>query len=428
MRLEEAVGPLDSLPSPVYNPGRSGISATEGCGVFRPFDDEPKQFDGFGPSWLANDAAPPASEIALAADDAGSRKLLRSQCPTSPGVYGMIDADGKLIYVGKSKSLKDRLLSYFTGQGLDSKARRIISYTRRLLWETAPHEFAALVRELELIRRWCPRFNVRGRPGRIRRAYVGLGRAPAPYVYLADKPSKRDRLLLGPLRPTRDLQRMVRQVNDWFQLRDCPDRVPMAFSDQLELFEQDHCPGCLRYELGTCLGPCAAGCSSRQYGDRARAARDFLRGTSQAALERLERAMREAAAAEQFERAAALRDTWNDLGELHELLERLKTVRQTYSFVYPIPSYARGESWYLIHRGQVVAVAPGPRGRRATNRCVQAVDAVYAQNPPTLSQTTPDDPELILLVSQWFRTHPDELGRTLSPEQAKNQCCKAAVS
>jgi len=391
--------------------------------VLRPFDEQAKKFDGFGPSWLAADGAPAGGAIGVAGDDAGTRKRIRENCPAAPGVYGMVDAEGKLIYVGKSKALSDRLVSYFSGgKSLDSKARRIVTYTKRMLWEPAPHEFAALLRELELIRRWLPRFNVQGRPGRVRRAYVGLGRGPAPYVYLAEKPSRRDRLLVGPLFPGRDLRHMVRQVNDCFRLRDCAERVAIHFSDQLRLFPREDAAGCLRFELGNCLGPCAGGCSSRQYAARARAARDFLRGEDRSALERLERAMRAAAAAEQYERAAILRDLWRGLTGLDEMLRRLKSVRRTYSFVYPLPSYGKGETWHLIHRGQVVAAVPAPRSRRTAAQCLRALEAVYRDGPRTLGETSPDDPDLVLLVTQWFRAHPEELERTLRPDPARQRC------
>jgi len=153
----------------------SPVEATEGSRVLLPIEAPVERFSGFGPSRLAFGREPAMAEVDLAADDSGSRKLIRQHCPEGPGVYGMIDPEGRLIYVGKSKSLRARLVSYFTGGSEDCKARRIVACSQRIVWEPAPHEFTALLRELELIRRFCPRFNVRGRPGRGRRAYVGLG-------------------------------------------------------------------------------------------------------------------------------------------------------------------------------------------------------------------------------------------------------------
>lgn len=393
-----------------------------------PIEDTVERFCGFGPSRLAFGREPAAEEIGLAADDRASRKLIRTHCPQAPGVYGMIDAEGRLIYVGKSKSLRDRLVSYFSGESLESKSRRIISCTRRLHWEPAPHEFTALVRELELIRRYCPRFNVRGRPGRGRRAYVALGHAPAPHVYLTEKGSRGDRLLIGPLRPSRDLRRMVQAVNDQFQLRDCPRRVTLAFSDQREMFDRGQTPGCMRFELGTCLGPCIAAPSSRKYAEQVRRARQFLCGDDLGLLCRLERSMLASATAERFECAAAIRDRWKDLTALHELLDRVRTVEQTYSFVYPIPSYRNGEAWYLVHRGQVVAVTPAPRSRRPAQQSLRALETAYPREPARLDQIPPDDPDLILLVSLWFRAHPEQLQQTVLPEAAMRMCLETAES
>ena len=81
-------------------------------------------------------------------------------CPpmrTLPRVYGMIDDRVRLIYVGKAKNLRSRLLSYFPENSRDPKAGKIISRTKRLVWEQSGDELAALLRELELIQRIRPK-------------------------------------------------------------------------------------------------------------------------------------------------------------------------------------------------------------------------------------------------------------------------------
>ena len=99
---------------------------------------------------------------------AGSQEQLRSavrrELPQLPGIYGFVDMDGRLIYVGKSKSLRSRVLSYFMPNNAELKAGEIAATARQVLWETQPSEFAALLREQKLISRWQPRFNVVGMP------------------------------------------------------------------------------------------------------------------------------------------------------------------------------------------------------------------------------------------------------------------------
>ena len=390
--------------------------------MLRPLIENVQVFDGFGPCLLACDAEVPAVDLDLPRDRRSARRLIRRHCLPVPGVYGMIDAEGELIYVGKSKGLRNRLLSYFSKTSEPSKARRIVERTRRLVWEAAPGEFAALIRELELIRRFRPRFNVRGQPRRLRRAYVAVGRGPAAYVYLTFRPSARDDALFGPVRGKRRYRRAVRLLNDWFQLRDCSGRVPIRFSDQLELFGKGRAARCLRHEFGTCLAPCAAGCTRREYANRVRRAESFLRGRDVSLLGRLEAEMRSAAADAQFERAAAVRDTWEELRGLHQQLQRLEEARQRYSFIYPISGYRDRETWCLIHRGHVVAAAPSPRFGRSARRCLDLIERTYSTNGTSRSPHPPEDLDGIHLVSAWFRQYPEEFGRTLSPKEAVRIC------
>src|SRR4051812_5693176 len=130
----------------------------KGVGTLSLFSQLP--FTTFGPSCLV----PPGWSLETiqvrSARRPKLRALVRRQCPNVPGVYGMVNADGDLVYVGKSKSLKKRLLSYFSAARGDRRARRILEQTRTICWEPALSEFGALLRELELIRRWRPRLNV----------------------------------------------------------------------------------------------------------------------------------------------------------------------------------------------------------------------------------------------------------------------------
>src|SRR5262249_831050 len=104
-------------------------------------------FEGFGPSRFR-----PPDEAIVGCQLRGKRssrlkKGVGDHAPRTPGVYGMIDARGRLIYVGKAKNLRARLLSYFR-ESSDPKAEKIIRHTRVLVWEQTGDEFAALLREL----------------------------------------------------------------------------------------------------------------------------------------------------------------------------------------------------------------------------------------------------------------------------------------
>ena len=127
------------------------------------------------------------------------RNHVKQFVPKLPGVYGMLDALGRLIYVGKSKCLRNRLLSYFLPNNEEDKAGRIVQSTAAIVWEPQPSDFAAWLREQSLIRRLCPRFNVQGIPKRQRPVFVCLGRLPAEQLYTARKEDAKAGMWIGPL-------------------------------------------------------------------------------------------------------------------------------------------------------------------------------------------------------------------------------------
>ena len=374
---------------------------------------QPTAFGGFGPASLML----PGASLSLTRVHGRPSRLrlkVRRECPRHPGVYGMVDRSGTLIYVGKAKCLRSRLLSYFRPKSRDPKAGQILGETRLIAWEPAPTELSALLRELELIRRWQPRFNVQGQPRRKRRTLVCLGRRPAPYAFLAPRATASVLAAFGPVPAGGQARAAVRRLNDWFRLRDCPHAQKMVFRDQQELFPVLRAAGCIRHEIGSCLGPCAAACSHTEYESRLTDARRFLEGHDAMPLETLERDMLAASEATQFERAAALRDRLEALRWLLAHLERLRRARGL-SFVYPLPSHEGNELWYVIHRGRVRAVLPAPVAGSAT---ASAVAAVYAEKAVVVEGRASETIDAMLLVDAWFRKRPEELKRGLAPEQA----------
>jgi excinuclease ABC subunit C len=334
----------------------------------------------------------------------------------------MVDADGELLYVGKAKCLRTRLLSYFRLRSRDPRAGKILEHARTLVWEYALSEFGALLRELELIRRWQPRLNIKDQPRRLRRVYVCVGRRPAPYVFLAPRPVSTAPACYGPVPASRVAAEAVRRINDWFRLRDCPQAQEMVFAEQQELFPLPRAAGCIRHEIGTCLGPCAAACTHSGYAEQVKAARAFLDGANTAPLEELERAMAEASAAMAFERAAALRDKLDTLRWLHAHLERLRVARRQYSFIYPVCSREGNDRWYLIRQGRVVTVTAAPCDDSSRQAAAARIESVFGRRQTHTQPPSAGEVDGVLLVAAWFRKHPEELSRVLDPAAARIAC------
>jgi len=373
-------------------------------------------FAGFGPDPFNPHPLPPLKHVS-GRTGRQLRSAVAQSAPRLPGVYGMLDRNDRLIYVGKSKRLQGRLLSYFNPSNKDDKAGRIIEAARAIVWETGSSEFAALLREQQLIRRWQPRWNVQGLPQRQRPHYLCVGRAPAPSIFLSRIPPRDTSACEGPFFGAARLRRAVETLNKHFRLRDCNQRTPMLFSDQLSLFDDQHRAACLRYELGTCLGPCAGQCSRQAYDRQAEVAAQWLREGHTQPLEAIQAQMERAAAAHQFELAARLRDDLIGLDYLHRKLKMLATARRRYSFTYACGGKDGPATWFLIVGGEVTDTLAAPvcpnsyeQVRQHLRRWQRLVDSA-ADQPPAPTRTRG-------LVAAWFRANREELKQTFAPRDA----------
>jgi excinuclease ABC subunit C len=346
------------------------------------------------------------------------RASVRTECPRVPGVYGMIDRRGRLIYVGKSKSLRSRLLSYFLPVNSEDKQGRIVEAAERIVWETQPSEFAALLREQQLIRRWTPRWNVQGIPKRQRPVYLVLGRSPAAMFYLSRLPVSAAVACEGPFFGAGRMNRAIDALNKFFKLRDCSNRQPMRFAEQLELFARDDRPGCLRYEIGNCLGPCVAACTRQAYNRNVQAAQSFIEGMNGEPVVALQELMESAASNLQFELASRLRDDLQATEYLHRKLLLLSETRRRCRFIYAAPGPPERTIWYFILSGEVTAAVAAPRCRETFANAKKTLLQWQAQlNNPDRS-TDPQFTYTLPLVAAWFRKHSAELSRTLLPHEA----------
>jgi excinuclease ABC subunit C len=331
----------------------------------------------------------------------------------------MLDGGNELIYVGKAKSIRGRLLSYFRRKSRDPKAGRIVARARSIIWEYVPSEFAALLRELELIRRWRPRYNVVGQPGRRRPIYVCVGRPPAPYVFLAHIPPQATQAIYGPVPGGFKTREAVRRLNDCLRLRDCPRAQTMIFADDCELFPVQRNAGCLRFEIGTCLAPCAGACTRSAYREQVRAARRFLEGREASVLDALRGRMEQCAKKLAFEQASALRDQLELLEWLYDRLGHVRQARAGRCFIYPVSGHAGEDRWYFVHHGAIVGVYEGPKDEASRNVLGAALDHLDKHRMPPGSSSALRNLENVLLVASWFRRHPVEREHTLDYAAAR---------
>lgn len=348
------------------------------------------------------------------------RAAVRTTCEDRPGVYRMHAASGEIVYIGKSKRVRTRLLSYFRSAYPEEKGARIVREAAHIDWEYTPSEFAALLLELSLIKRFRPRFNVAMKRDARHFAFIKIAPGPAPKLLVVRGASDDRATYYGPFHGAQRVSESVRELNDVLGLRDCALDRKMHFADQQELFQlAPRTPGCLRYELRKCLGPCVGGCSERQYRERLALARAFLDGTDDSPLEALRREMAACAARLEFERAAALRDKLQRLEALREQFLQFRFGVESLSFLYTVPGHAGDDRIYLIRRGRVRAERPVPRTARERSELDRLVAEVFGRAERETAQVPTHEIDELLLLSSWFRRFPKELERTERVTQAR---------
>lgn len=338
------------------------------------------------------------------------RETVRSGAHNRPGIYRMVGGAGAIIYVGKSKRVRTRLMGYFRAKP-NQKAWKIVRDAANIEWEYAPSEFASLLRELELIKRYRPPYNVKQKRDALY-CFLKITAGPAPRIQVVRRVRDDGARYFGPLRGGQRIVEGVKELNDALRLRDCQNSTPMRFADQADFFGMDHTPGCARQELDRCAAPCAAGCTADGYNRRLAEAEEFLRGRNERPFEVLYEKMDRAIRAMAYEHAALTQQRIERLATLREEFRHLQASSRNLSFLYAVPGYEGEDVVYAIRAGSIRDRYPAPRTRRERSSLLREA-AIHFERPETVSEvTTPKRVEELILVSHWFRTRPKELERT----------------
>ena len=225
-----------------------------------------------------------------------------SDIPTDPGVYLYKDEAGEILYVGKAKSLRSRVKSYFSSNDQPAKTRQLVLHIRQIDWIIVNTEVEALLLENKLIKQHTPKYNVNLKDAKTY-AYISLTREPFPRILTSRKVSRKLESF-GPYTDgytRQDLQRLVVKV---FKLRTCKTL---------------HKRACLNYHIHLCTAPCVGNVTDEQYAEQVKQARSFLGGNYEQTVEQLNQKMQAASNAQQYETALELR---NQIASIRLVTER----------------------------------------------------------------------------------------------------------
>ncbi|MDQ0303151.1 excinuclease ABC subunit C [Ancylobacter polymorphus] len=243
---------------------------------------------------LAEEAEPAPGSVAM-----GRAAIARAlkHAPSGPGVYRMLGPDGTVLYVGKAKSIKRRIVAYTRPTGLTARIMRMVAATAEMEFVSTGTETEALLLEANLIKQLRPRFNVLLRDDKsfpyilITRDHV------SPQITKHRGARNRPGDYYGPFASVWAVNRTINALQKAFLVRSCSDS-----------FYEARTRPCLLFQIKRCAGPCTGEVSHTDYAEYVREARDFLSGRSKAVKEQLAREMEAASQELEFERAAALRD------------------------------------------------------------------------------------------------------------------------
>jgi excinuclease ABC subunit C len=240
-----------------------------------------------------------------------------SSIPDVPGAYLYRDADGRVVYVGKARSLRKRVASYF-GKPQHPRTEAMLEWAVSVEWIVASTEVDALMLEYNLIQEHRPRFNIRYRDDKSY-PYLALTvgeRWPRAQVLRGAK--RKNVRYFGPYGHAWAIRDTLDALTRVFPVRTCSN----AFFDQRARARRP----CLYYDIGRCAGPCVpevTGVTEESYRAHVDALAEFLAGNARPVLARLEREMAGASSRMEYEQAAKLRD---QLGAARRAMESQEMV------------------------------------------------------------------------------------------------------
>ncbi len=235
---------------------------------------------------------------------AGSKQLgLREQAgqlPDMPGVYLFLDKEGKVIYVGKAKSLRKRVLSYFTGQ-VEGKTRVLVGRIAAIDHVLTENEADALLLENNLIKKYQPRYNILLKDDKSY-PWIVVKNEPFPRVFLTRNLLNDGSEYFGPYTSARMVRTLLDLIRQLYPLRTCSLRLTP------QNIKAKKYRVCLEYHLGKCKAPCVGRQNEEEYLKDIEAVRMILKGNIREVIRHLEQLMKDYAADYEFEKAQAVKE------------------------------------------------------------------------------------------------------------------------
>ncbi len=327
----------------------------------------------------------------------------RREFPARPGVYLMKDDQGEVIYVGKAKSLKERLASYYHQPlGYTRKMDGLLELVQEIETRVLGSELEALLVESQLIKQLQPRFNVQLRNYEAY-PFIKVDGRPYPRVYATREVHADGARYFGPFQSRRVVEAALEVVHKLFPIRTCTRGLP----PQAEPSEP-----CMRYHMHRCLAPCRGDVDPAAYEGMMEQIIAFLGGEREDLLDRLRQEMWAASARNDFERAASLRDALKSISQVL-VGQRLMTgavEANNLLIVYPSAEVGQGEV-FLVRHGRLIEQRRVALSGEDLLTGLRALVELAASLPAPPKRVGKEEVDQINIIARWIHHHSEEQER-----------------
>jgi excinuclease ABC subunit C len=333
--------------------------------------------------------------------------------PEQPGVYLFANEQGETIYIGKARSLRDRVRSYLGARGLHPKTDALLDEAAGLEVIVTDSVVEALALENNLVKERSPRYNVRLRDDK-NYPYLQLTTNETfPRVLVARHVERDGSYYAGPFMPASLARRTMGLTHRLFGIRSCN-----------EVITGNRERPCLEYDIKRCIAPCVAAiCSQAQYAVAVEHTHLFFEGKNEELIDRLTTSMTDAAAAERFEEAAHLRDAARTVQTLRDRQQKIATVRMGDRDAFGLHVGPAGAvvHVFVMRSGKVLervelAANEGISGSAA--EILQAsVEQFYEDRPAPSEVHLSSDAEDAPLLEAWLSARADRRVQVMVPKR-----------
>lgn len=301
-------------------------------------------------------------------------KKLAKSLPLRPGIYFFLGKDKEVLYIGKARSLRNRVHSYFLPVA-DAKVKKILAETRDIDTILTESEREAAFLESNFIQEYQPKFNERLKDDKSF-PYLKLTQGEKyPGIYLTRRVEADGSRYFGPFSPAHQARKTILLLNRYFGIRDCREPIPGRRKRP-----------CLQYDLRLCSAPCVAFISENEYEESVANALLFLEGKVEELLKVLQQKMKEAASSQRFEEAGHWRDLIFSLDQIKEKPRFISTQSEDKDiFGWGKAQQEKAVFVFLMRRGKVIQsrtrLLPKADSQEDATDLARVLDAFYRDDP-----------------------------------------------